>query len=348
MSSGSALEIRDSLDRPLRDLRISVTDRCNFRCSYCLPRSKTSEATFLPRSEIMSFEEIARLARCFVATGVQKIRLTGGEPLLRKGLATLVEMLASLEVDLALTTNGVLLPALARDLKQAGLNRVTVSLDAMDADVFQAMCDAPTFSPADVLRGIEAAEAAGFDSVKINCVVRRGQNENQVEKVARHFAGTKHIVRFIEFMDVGTRNAWHQTDVVSAREIQTLLSAVDDLIALPPNYRGEVARRFGFTQGGGEVGIIASVTEPFCGDCTRARLSADGRLFACLFAQTGVDLRQTLRSGVDDAAVGEQIRAWWGARSDRYSDSRVRDDASTRGRRLPVVSPRVEMSFIGG
>lgn len=344
-----SVPITDRLGRPLSDLRISVTDRCNFRCTYCMPREKVDGETFLGRSELLTFEEITRIARVFVSLGVRKIRLTGGEPLLRRELWRLVEMLRALDVDLALTTNGVLLPRLAAQLRDAGLQRVTVSLDALDAGVFQKICDAPGFGPEDVLRGIEAAEAAGFTSIKINCAVRRGENEDQVEPIARHFATSPHVVRFIEFMDVGTRNGWDPRQVVSATEIRALLSRVDGLEPLPPNYRGEVAQRFRYLHGAGEVGIIASVSQPFCGDCTRARMSADGSLYRCLFAHSGYDVRAPIRSGASTDELERMVSAWWGARVDRYSERRaISGPAQRDGRRLPVLQSKIEMSFIGG
>lgn len=397
LSHSSAL--LDRFARPLFDLRVSVTDRCNFRCTYCMPRERTDSASFLPRSEILSFEEIERVARLFVGLGVRKIRLTGGEPLLRKELPRLVSALTSLGVELALTTNGVLLPGVARELRAAGLSRLTVSLDALDEGVFQKVCDAPAFSPRDVLLGISAAEEAGFESIKINCAVRRGENESQIVPLARHFLGTNHIVRFIEFMDVGTRNGWQPSEVVSAAEIVSTLSTLEELVPLPSQYRGEVARRFAFRSGKGEVGVIASVTEPFCGDCTRARLSSDGKLYPCLFSGAGLDLRSLLRSGAPDQELSGEIVAWWRGRADRYSQLRSQTEKAdgsvhqtsgpvhetsgsvhqTSGpvhetgdsaqlmtgesaqntdgnqkpgegepRRLPVVSSRVEMSFIGG
>lgn len=361
LSPSSAL--LDRLGRPLFDLRVSVTDRCNFRCTYCMPRESTDSSSFLPRSEILSFEEIERVARLFVRLGTHKIRLTGGEPLLRKELPRLVSALSKLGVELALTTNGVLLPGVAAELRASGLSRLTVSLDALDEEIFQKVCDAPAYSPKDVLLGISAAEKAGFESIKINCAVRRGENESQIVPLARHFLGTSHIMRFIEFMDVGTRNGWQSKDVVSAGEIVRALSEVEELVPLPPQYRGEVARRFAFKDGQGEVGVIASVTEPFCGDCTRARLSSDGKLYPCLFSGVGLDLRDLLRSGAPDEEIQEHISRWWRGRADRYSELRGAPSKSgetaqnagdsapgrdTETRHLPVVSGRVEMSFIGG
>lgn len=341
--------IEDRLHRPLFDLRVSVTDRCNFRCTYCMPREKVEGASFLPRAELLSFEEITRAASVFVSLGVRKIRLTGGEPLLRRELPSLVRMLRSLDVELALTTNGVLLPQLAAPLKEAGLHRLTVSLDALDPRVFQKVCDAPGFGPEDVLSGIQAARDAGFESIKINCAVRRGENEGDVAKLARHFAGSGHIVRFIEFMDVGTRNGWDRSAVVLASEIRALLSEVDELLPLPPNYRGEVAQRYTYKSGKGEIGIIASVSEPFCGDCSRARMSADGRLYACLFARDGFDFRAALRGGSSEEELRGTVTKWWRARDDRYSELRTHGTSPSNGaRHLPVADGKVEMSFIGG
>lgn len=339
----------DRLERPLRDLRVSVTDRCNFRCTYCMPRDSIDKGSFLPRSEILDFEEIRRIARIFVELGVVKIRLTGGEPLLRRQLPRLVEMLSTLGVEIALTTNGVLLGDQARDLRSAGLSRLTVSLDALDEDVFQKVCDAPGFGPGDVLRGIDAAQAAGFESLKINCAVRRGENESQVVPLARHFAGSGHVLRFIEFMDVGTRNRWSLDDVVSARQIREMLAGLSELEALPSHYLGEVAQRFRYADGSGEIGIIASVTAPFCGDCTRARLSSDGALYSCLFSSNGLALRDLLRTETSDEELREIVRSWWARRTDRYSQDRLAGKSGRdTGRRLPLVGDRVEMSFIGG
>lgn len=345
----AARSIKDQLGRTLSDLRVSVTDRCNFRCTYCMPREKVEGGSFLPKAELLSFEEIAKAAAVFVDLGVSKIRLTGGEPLLRRELPRLVKMLSGLGAELALTTNGVLLPKLAAPLKEAGLHRLTVSLDALDASVFQTICDAPSFGPQDVLAGICAAEDAGFESIKINCAVRRGGNESEVPKIARHFSGTPHIVRFIEFMDVGTRNGWDPSDVVCASEIRALLAEVGELVPVDPNYRGEVARRYKYANGMGEIGIIASVSEPFCGDCTRARMSADGSLYKCLFAQMGYDLRAALRAGKSEIELGRALTDWWEARTDRYSESRaVVGSSEGQERRLPILGSKVEMSFIGG
>ncbi len=325
----------DLLHRPLRDLRISVTDRCNFRCTYCMPKEVFGHGyDFLPKAEILSFEDIARLARIFVSLGVEKVRLTGGEPLLRRELPELVRMLAAIDglKDLTLTTNGSRLLELAAPLHAAGLKRVTVSVDSLDEATFRAMNDVD-FPLHRVLRGIEAARAAGFAPVKVNAVIKRGVNDGEIEAMAARFGGPEFVLRFIEYMDVGNTNGWRLNDVVPSAEIAARL----ELLPLPARYRGEVARRFR-TPAGGEVGLIASVTEPFCGDCTRARISADGHLFTCLFAPTGTDLRTLLRSTTEDAAVAEKVRAVWTARSDRYSELRSA---------LPAAR-KVEMSAIGG
>ncbi len=337
--STSALAPSDRLGRPLRDLRISVTDRCNFRCPYCMPRSHFGpDHPFLPHAEILTFEEIDRLAGVFAGLGVTKIRLTGGEPLLRRDLHKLVAALAPRPVDLALTTNASLLAPHAERLRAAGLDRLTVSLDALDDDIFRAMNDVD-FSVDRVLAGIDAAHAAGFPPVKINVVVRRGLNESQIVPLARRFAESGHAVRYIEYMDVGATNHWRMDEVVPAAEILAKLAAELALEPLAPAYRGEVARRFRLASGG-EIGLIASVTQPFCGDCTRVRLSADGRLFTCLFARVGTDLRRVLRDGADDGALARAIAGVWTARADRYSEER----APGRG----GSGERIEMSYIGG
>ncbi len=334
-------ELRDRFQRPLRDLRISVTDRCNFRCTYCMPREVFGRGyDFLPRAEILSFEEITRVARVFARLGVEKLRLTGGEPLLRRDLDRLVEMLGTIPGirDLTLTTNGSRLREKARALRAAGLQRITVSLDSLDPATFSAMNDVG-FPLERVLGGIDAALAAGFAPIKINTVVKRGVNEHEVASLARRFCGPEFIIRFIEYMDVGNSNGWRLHDVVPAAEIVDRISAEVPLKALPPNYPGEVARRFRHRDGGGEIGVISSVTQPFCGDCTRARLSADGRLFTCLFANTGLDLRGPLRAGARDAELAQVVGASWSARSDRYSELRT---AQTSG------SAKAEMSLLGG
>ena len=330
----------DTLRRPLRDLRISVTDRCNFRCVYCMPRDVFGrDYAFLPRAALLTFEEIERLARIFASRGVEKIRLTGGEPLLRRDLDTLVAKLARIPgLDLTLTTNGALLPAKAQGLADAGLRRVTVSLDSLDDDVFRAMNDADV--PVErVLAGIEAAHSAGLAPVKVNTVVKRGLNEDSVLPLARHFRGTGIVLRFIEFMDVGATNGWRLDDVVPAAEIVAAIDAEWPLEPVEPDYRGEVANRYRYRDGAGEIGLIASVTQPFCRDCTRARISAEGTLYTCLFASSGHDLRAPLREGASDAELGALIDGIWSRRGDRYSELR---SAETPAR------PRVEMSYIGG
>jgi cyclic pyranopterin phosphate synthase len=334
--------VTDTLARPVRDLRISVTDRCNFRCTYCMPREVFGhDFVFLARDQLLSFEEIERLARLFLAAGVTKIRLTGGEPLLRRDLERLVSMLSDLRphglTDLTLTTNGALLPAKAQVLRDAGLDRVTVSLDSLDDEVFQAMNDV-RFPVARVLDGIDAARAAGLP-VKVNMVVKRGANEHSVADMAEHFRGSGMVVRFIEYMDVGTTNGWRLDDVVAADEILQRIGERWALEPVPAGYPGEVASRYRYIDGGGEVGVIASVTKPFCGACTRARLSAEGELYTCLFAARGTDLRGPLRSGADDDQLAELVGGVWRVRADRYSELR---SAATRGQ------PRVEMSHIGG
>ncbi len=329
----------DTLGRPVRDLRISVTDRCNFRCVYCMPKEVFGRGyRFMDRKELLTFEEIERIARVFVSHGVEKIRITGGEPLLRRDLEVLVRRLVELGgLDVALTTNGALLPQKAEALVAAGLQRVTVSLDSLDDATFRAMNDVG-FPVSRVLDGIAAAGAAGL-KVKVNAVVKRGVNDHQIVALARHFRDNGHILRFIEYMDVGATNGWRLDDVVSAAEIVGLIDAELPLEPAEENYRGEVARRWRYRDGGGEIGVIASVTQPFCGDCTRSRISAEGRLYTCLFATTGHDLRALVRGGADDEELHETIGRVWGRRTDRYSEKR-----SSRTAALP----RVEMSYIGG
>jgi cyclic pyranopterin phosphate synthase len=328
------------LGRPVRDLRISVTDRCNFRCVYCMPKEVFGrDYPFLPRAELLTFEEIERLARAFAGIGVEKIRITGGEPLVRRDLETLVAMLARIDgLDLTLTTNGALLAPKARALKDAGLRRITVSLDSLDDDVFRAMNDVD-FPVARVLDGIDAALAAGLEPVKVNVVVKRGLNEDGVLPMARHFHGTSVVLRFIEYMDVGHTNGWRLDDVVPAAEIVAAIDAELPLEPVEPAYRGEVANRWRYRDGSGEIGVIASVTRPFCGDCTRARLSADGKLYTCLFAVKGHDLRALLRGGATDEELARAVADVWSARTDRYSELRSEATADL---------PKVEMSFIGG
>ncbi len=335
-----AVPLQDALGRPVRDLRISVTDRCNFRCVYCMPKEVYGrDYRFLERRELLSFEEIEHLTRAFAGLGVEKVRLTGGEPLLRRELERLVEMLAAIPgLDLTLTTNGSLLPKKAQSLAEAGLRRVTISLDSLDDEVFRTMNDVDV--PVErVLAGIEAAAAAGLAPVKVNMVVKRAVNEESVLPMARYFRGSGHILRFIEYMDVGHTNGWRLDDVVPAAEIVAAIDADLPLEPLEPNYPGEVARRYRYADGSGEIGVIASVTQPFCGACTRARLSAEGRLYTCLFATNGHDLRALLRGGATDAEVGEAISSVWRARGDRYSELRSAETANL---------PRVEMSYIGG
>ncbi len=328
----------DRLGRPLRDLRISVTDRCNFRCVYCMPKEVFGrDYQFLPRAQLLDYEEIARLARAFVANGVSKIRITGGEPLVRKHVERLVEMLAALDVELTLTTNGTLLPQKAQALADAGLSRVTVSLDSLDNVTFRAMNDVD-FPVERVLDGIAAAAAAGLP-VKVNAVVKRGLNDDGIVDMARHFRSSGHILRFIEYMDVGHTNGWRMDDVVPAREILDRIGAEFPLEPVEPSYRGEVATRWRYLDGAGEIGVIASVTQPFCGDCTRARISAEGQLYTCLFAVRGHDLRALVRSDATDADLDAAVASIWSRRTDRYSDLR---SANT------VDLPKIEMSYIGG
>ncbi len=337
----SPLTVLDSLGRPMRDLRVSVTDRCNFRCGYCMPREAFGpDHAFLPRAEILTFEEIERVVRATVDLGVRKVRLTGGEPLVRRNLEALVAMLATVDgvEDLTLTTNASLLAGKAQALADAGLHRVTVSLDALDDATFMRMNDARV--PVQrVLDGIAAAEAVGLGPVKLNAVIRRGINEHAVVDLAEHFRGTGTTVRFIEYMDVGHSNGWRMDDVVPAEEIVAAIDARWPLEAVDRDYRGEVARRYRYRDGAGEIGVISSVSQPFCGDCTRARLSADGRVFTCLFATAGHDVRTLVRSGADDAALADALRAIWTGRADRYSELRSLET---------VELQKVEMSFIGG
>lgn len=330
----------DTLGRPLHDLRISVTDRCNFRCVYCMPKEVFGkDFQFLPRAEILTFEEIERLVRIFVSLGVRKIRLTGGEPLVRRDLERLVEKLASIgDLDLTLTTNGSLLAQKARPLAEAGLRRVTVSLDSLDDATFKRMNDSD-FPVAKVLAGIEAARAAGLAPIKINMVTKRAVNESSIVPMARYFKGTGMTLRFIEFMDVGSTNGWRLDDVVPAREIVAMIDREMPLEPIQAGYRGEVAARYRYKDGTGEIGVISSVTQPFCADCTRARLSADGSLYTCLFATQGHDLRALLRSGATDDEITSAITAVWTERTDRYSDLRSEETAGLR---------KIEMSFIGG
>ena len=339
-----AITVTDRLERPLRDLRISLTDRCNFRCGYCMPKALFgADHAFMPRRELLSFEEIVRLAGVFAGLGVRKLRLTGGEPLIRRDLDKLIGMLSEVPgiEDISLTTNASLLTAdKARALKAAGLNRITVSLDGIDDATFRAMNDVG-FPVAKVLEGIENAERAGLLPIKVNMVVQRGVNDHDIVPMAAHFRGTDHIVRFIEYMDVGNSNGWRLDQVVPSREVMERIDAHWPLEPAQANYRGEVATRYLYRDGAGELGLISSVTEPFCGTCTRARLSAEGKLFTCLFASAGHDLRARLRAGEPDEAIRRALMDVWSRRSDRYSEQRTDE---TR----PVDSRRIEMSYIGG
>jgi len=336
--------VLDTLGRPVRDLRISVTDRCNFRCVYCMPKEVYGRNyRFLERRQLLTFEEIERLSRVFASLGVEKIRLTGGEPLLRRNLERLVEMLAAIGgLDLTLTTNGALLARKARELKAAGLNRVTVSLDAIDDGIFRAMNDAD-FPVAKVLEGIDAAADAGLAPIKINMVVKRGVNEREILPMARRFKGSGHVLRFIEYMDVGHTNGWRMDDVVPSAEVLRIVGAELPLEPVDPNYAGEVAERWRYADAGnenaGEIGVISSVTQAFCRDCTRARLSTEGKLYTCLFATQGSDLRGLLRNGSSDERISDTIAAIWLQRGDRYSEIRSEHTAAL---------PKIEMSYIGG
>jgi len=347
----------DALARPLRDLRISVTDRCNFRCSYCMPKEVfDSHYAFLPHGELLSFEEIARLARLFADAGVRKLRLTGGEPLLRKNLEHLVQMLAALRtpdgapLDITLTTNGSLLARKAAALKAAGLGRITVSLDAIDDAVFRRMNDVG-FAVQDVLGGIDAALAAGFGPVKVNMVVKKGTNDDQIVPLARALHaryGNAAVLRFIEYMDVGSTNGWRLDDVLPSREVLARLRAIGPLSALPATSAGETAQRWRLDATGQEIGLVSSVTQAFCGSCNRARLSTDGRLYLCLFASHGHDLRALLRGGADDAAVAAAIDQAWSARDDRYSALRGAATPALDADPAHAGERRVEMHYIGG
>ncbi|HUS16963.1 MAG TPA: GTP 3',8-cyclase MoaA [Chloroflexia bacterium] len=333
--------LMDTFQRPLRDLRISVTDRCNFRCTYCMPKEVFGrDYQFLASAQLLTFEEMTRLARIFIDHGVEKIRLTGGEPLVRRDVEKLVAMLASLDglKDLTLTTNGSLLVKKAQALKDAGLQRITVSLDSLDNAIFQSMNDV-SFPVERVLEGIEAARAVGLGPIKINMVVKRGMNDHSIVPMARHFHGSGYILRFIEYMDVGATNGWHMADVVSAAEIVEQINAELPVEPVDPNYTGEVARRWRYRDGGGEIGVIASVTQAFCGTCTRARLSSEGLLYTCLFGRKGHDFRARLREGQSDAEIAVFLRQVWGRRADRYSEIRTSQTA---------LLPKVEMSHIGG
>jgi len=332
------MDALDTFGRPLRDLRISVTDRCNFRCVYCMPKEVYGrDHRFLERRELLTFEEITRVARVFVGAGVKKLRITGGEPLVRRDLERLIAQLAELDVDLTLTTNASLLPQKAQTLADAGLNRITVSLDSLDDTQFRALNDVD-FPVDRVLEGIDAAAAAGLP-VKVNAVIKRGANEDQIVPMATFFRERGHTLRFIEYMDVGHTNGWRLDDVVPAREIVRQLDEAFGVEPAEASYRGEVAQRWRYRDGRGEFGVIASVTQPFCGDCTRARLSAEGKLFTCLFAIRGNDLRALIRSGATDEELEASVRTVWGGRTDRYSE--LRSERTTG-------LEKVEMSYIGG
>ena len=336
--------VNDTYNRPLRDVRVSVTDRCNFRCPYCMPAEIFGERyRFLPREELLTFEEIVRLVRIFVDLGAVKVRLTGGEPLVRKSIESLVEQLADVDgiEDLTMTTNAYLLPSMAQTLKDAGLQRVTISLDSLDDEVFRKM-NGRNFGVDTVLKGLEAAERVGLTPIKINAVVQRGMNEHTLVDMARHFKERGHILRFIEYMDVGTLNGWRMDDVVSANQIVSMIDAELPLKPIEANYHGEVARRYRYKDGAGEIGVIASVTQPFCGDCTRLRLSPEGSIVTCLFANVGTDLRAPLRSGATDDDIAEIITRRWRIRDDRYSEQRASMTEELRSRE------KVEMYHIGG
>ena len=330
----------------MRDLRISVTDRCNFRCTYCMPAEVFGEKyEFLPRPHILTFEEIERLARLFAAAGVSKLRITGGEPLVRANLPELIESLSAIDGidDIALTTNGYLLAQNAQALKDAGLNRLTISLDSIDEDIFKQMSGRPQ-GPANTLEGIKVATELGFSPIKINVVVQRGVNDHTLVDTARHFKGTGAIVRFIEFMDVGTKNGWEMSQVVTSKEVIELIGEEFPLEPVEPNYPGEVANRYRYADGDGEIGVISSVSQAFCGSCTRARLSTDGKLVTCLFASGGTDLKMPMRSGADDDELAAIIAKVWGGRDDRYSALRSKDTEY----KVAGTGDKVEMYYIGG
>jgi cyclic pyranopterin phosphate synthase len=334
--------ILDKRQRPLRDLRISVTDKCNYRCTYCMPADVFGESyRFLIKDEVLTFAEIERTARLFVQLGVTKIRLTGGEPLIRPNIETLISRLAAIPgvEDLALTTNGTFLAEKAHTLKQAGLHRLTISLDSLDEEIYAVM-NGRRGTVQQVLAGIHQAEAAGFHPIKLNCVVKRGINDHTIVELARHFKGTGHIVRYIEYMDAGSMNGWRMDDVVPASEIIQKIDAVMPLEPIAPNYTGEVARRYRYADGGGEIGVVTSVSRPFCGDCSRIRVTAAGELYTCLFGEQRLDLRQLLRTETDDAVLRQKLTQIWHFRDDRYSEIRTAD--TNRPAR------RAEMVRIGG
>jgi cyclic pyranopterin phosphate synthase len=338
--------VRDVFGRLLQDLRISVTDRCNFRCTYCMPAEVFgARYHFLPKAEILTFEEITRLSRIFVGLGVTKLRITGGEPLLRAKLPELIRMLASIEgvEDLSLTTNGYLLPQMAKPLKEAGLHRVTVSLDSLDDDVFGKM-NGRGFRVQRVLDAIKAAEDVGLGPIKINTVVQKGVNDHTLVDLARYFKGTDKIVRFIEYMDVGTLNGWKLDDVVPSKDLAARIDAEMPLVPVEKNYRSETANRYRYADGAGEIGFISSVTEPFCDDCSRARLSTDGKLFTCLFTDEGRDLRDPMRAGASDEELEAIVTRIWEQRTDRYSEDRTAETAALR----QAQGAKVEMFRMGG
>ncbi|MBI5658568.1 MAG: GTP 3',8-cyclase MoaA [Nitrosomonadales bacterium] len=347
-AGASAGAVSDTLARPLQDLRISLTDRCNFRCVYCMPKELFhQDYAFLPRGALLNFEEITRIARIFVACGVRKIRLTGGEPLLRKHLENLIEMLAQLktpdgsDLDLALTTNGSLLARKAQSLRDAGLKRITVSLDSLDDATFRRVNGAD-FPVAQVLHGLDVAHAAGFGPIKLNMVVKRGMNDQEIVPMARHFKGTPFILRFIEYMDAGSSNDWKMEDVIPSSEVVRRVAAHMPLEAIEPNHPGETAERWRYLDGGGEIGVVSSVTQSFCRDCIRARLSTEGVLYTCLFATSGHDLRALMRSGKTDGEISAAVAHVWRERADRYSELRSTKTA-------PAATDRkIEMSYIGG
>ena len=335
--------LTDQFNRPLHDLRISVTDRCNFRCVYCMPKSVFDDHKFLSRSELLSFEEIERVARIFVDYGVRKIRITGGEPMIRHQLETLIERLAGIPgvEDMSMTTNASMLTVKrAQSLRDAGMQRLNVSLDALDDETFKAVNDVD-FPVERVLEGVAAADSVGFDSIKINVVVKKGMNGHSILPMAKYFHGSGQILRFIEFMDVGNSNQWDYESVISAQEIIDTIDAELPIEPAQPNYKGEVAKRWRYKDGGGEIGVISSVTQPFCGDCSRARLSAIGNIYTCLFASQGHDLREVLRASDDDKLLRERITGIWSSRRDRYSETRTSESVVS-------IVPKVEMSHIGG
>ncbi|HIC26060.1 MAG TPA: GTP 3',8-cyclase MoaA [Gammaproteobacteria bacterium] len=345
MNEAAKYQTTDTLDRPIRDLRVSVTDRCNFRCIYCMPREIFGPGyKFVPRNDLLKLEEIARITRLFAGHGVRKVRITGGEPMIRRNLERLIEMLRDIDgiTDISMTTNASMLTLKrAQSLRAAGLSRINISLDAIDEQTFQRINDAD-FPVAKVLEGIDNAHAAGFDAVKVNAVIRRGYNEHSILPLAQHFHGTGTVLRFIEFMDVGTTNKWNLEEVMPAAELVEIIDKEIPIESLQPNYSGEVAKRWRYSDGGGEVGFITSVTQSFCGDCSRARLSAVGKVYTCLFAATGQDLRGMLRAGASDEELSRLIGRIWSQREDRYSELRGQ---------IPVTAetpPRVEMSHIGG